>query len=115
MRLVFAPRECDFCGGSFVPRVANQRFCCIAHQVAARRPEERRLYHNRVHRGLRRRWAPLVAGGGVVCTGPNGCGELIVPGEAWDLGHLPDGNQVPQHARCNRKTAGRRTEAARVW
>ena len=111
----FEPRECDFCGLPFVPRVANQRFCSVSHQLAGRRPEERVLYHNSEHRRTRRMWEPIVAEGGVVCRGPNGCGRLILPGEAWDLGHVP-GGRVPQHASCNRKTGGtRRGDGGRVW
>jgi hypothetical protein len=60
-------------------------------------------------------WEPIVTERGVVCAGPNGCGKLIRPGEAWDLGHLPRGARHPQHARCNRKTAGKRRERSRIW
>jgi hypothetical protein len=112
---VFPPRACDFCGGVFVPKVANQRFCCVAHQQFGRRPEEKLLYHNAEHRRQRRWWEPVVAEGGVVCSGPNGCGQPILPGEPWDLGHLPGGARTPQHARCNRKTGGKRSNPGRVW
>ena len=58
------------------------------------------------HRRDRRSWAPAVAAGTVRCAR---CGELIVPGEAWDLDHTDDrgGYLGPSHARCNRATAGR--------
>src|SRR4051794_14389578 len=60
------------------------------------------------HQQLRAQFAPRVATGGVRCAR---CGEPIRPGEAWDLGHV-DGDksryQGPEHARCNRATAGRR-------
>lgn len=115
-RVVFPPRECDYCGREFRPKVSHQRFCCFAHQQLGRRPEERVLYHNREHRTLRKWWTPIVAEGGVICTGPNGCGKPIHPDERWDLGHLPGGARAPQHARCNRKTAGkRRSQGSRIW
>jgi hypothetical protein len=115
VRIVFEPRSCDFCGRVFVPRASHQRFCCYAHQVAGRRSEERVLYHNTQHRRERRSWEPIVAEGGVVGAAPNGCHQLILAGERWDLGHLPGGVRHPQHARCNRKTAGKRSAVGRVW
>ena len=36
------------------------------------------------HQKLRREWAPLVATGTVRCWR---CGYLILPSQAWDLGH----------------------------
>src|SRR3954467_1406990 len=60
------------------------------------------------HVALRAELAPHVAAGGVRCAR---CGELIGAGEPWDLGH-GDGDRSrwagPEHARCNRATAGRR-------
>jgi hypothetical protein len=54
------------------------------------------------HQRLRAWWAPRVAAGKVVCWR---CGEHIVPGEPWDLGH-DDGDRTrykgPEHAACNR-------------
>jgi hypothetical protein len=114
-RMAWPPRECDLCGQVFVPRAPNQRFCTISHQLIARKPEERLLYHNTAHRSLRKRWDPVVAEGGVVCAGPNGCGQLIRPGERWDLGHLPGGVRHPQHSRCNRATGGVRSDVGRIW
>lgn len=56
------------------------------------------------HRRTRLHLAPLVASGSVRCTR---CGELIAPGEAWDLDHDDvDGRRYrgAAHARCNRQT-----------
>lgn len=61
------------------------------------------------HQRRRARWAPKVAAGGVVCWR---CGDLIVPGEPWDLGH-DDGDRRryrgPEHSnRCNRSAGARK-------
>jgi hypothetical protein len=59
------------------------------------------------HRAERARWAESVALGGVACAR---CGALILPGEAWDLGHSDDRTRWtgPEHARCNRAAPHRR-------
>jgi hypothetical protein len=71
----------------------------------------------RAHRARRRRWAPLVEAGVVRCTR---CGELIRPGEPWDLGHVDGSERTvysgPEHRRCNRATnTHRRTPHTRRW
>jgi hypothetical protein len=44
--------------------------------------------------------------GTVRCAKP-GCGQLIQPGEAWDLGHDEQRNYPgPEHSACNRATRG---------
>ena len=103
-------RQCERegCGRIFVPRAQHQRWCCDGCRYLARRRDEAALYGGD-HKRLRRMLAPLVATGTVRCTWP-GCGRLILPGEAWDLGHADGTSGVyagPQHASCNRKTAGR--------
>ena len=65
------------------------------------------------HQRIRSGWAPLVAGGQVCCLR---CGELIQPGTPWDLGHSDfDRSQYtgPEHRRCNRAAAARRTNELR--
>src|SRR3954451_6026003 len=51
---------------------------------------------------------PLVLAGGVLCAR---CGQPILPGQHWDLGHV-DGDKSryagPEHRTCNRGTSGRR-------
>lgn len=73
------------------------------------------------HQKLRAKLRPLVAAGGVKCWR---CKEPIVPdpdiaGEGWDLGHDDDDRgryRGPEHASCNRATAGRRRRwQSRKW
>jgi hypothetical protein len=71
--------------------------------------------YGRDHRAMRKRWAWLVASGGVRCArgaacrfAVNGLGGFIQPGQRWDLGH-PDGESAggPEHAVCNRGAPSR--------
>lgn len=75
-----------------------------------RKPSTSARGYGVVHRGVRKRWAPLVASGNVLCAR---CGLRISPGELWDLGHddlhrvAVNGGAVgrhPEHRRCNRGT-----------
>ncbi len=71
-----------------------------------------------LHQQIRARLAPEVATGTVRCArgadclrGEGGLGGLILPDEAWDLGHDdhdPSRYAGPEHVACNRSTAGRR-------
>ena len=70
---------------------------------------------------MRAEWARRMAAGVVKCAR---CGEVIRPGEDWDLGHV-DGTLAyngPEHARCNRATKTHRAErdewlprTSRIW
>jgi hypothetical protein len=56
------------------------------------------------HRALREHYRPAVEAGAVVCWR---CGQLIQPGEAWDLGHDDHDRNVyrgPEHRAHNRAT-----------
>jgi hypothetical protein len=67
------------------------------------------------HRRLRARWALEVATGSVRCAR---CGELIQPGEPWDLGHDDFDRSRwsgPEHARCNRSAPHRLRLFSRNW
>jgi hypothetical protein len=65
-------------------------------------------YARNPHKNLRKRVAEAVDTGGVRCAR---CGEPIMPGQPWDLGHVDGGGpheySGPEHRRCNRATAGR--------
>lgn len=63
----------------------------------ARRARKARLYTPE-HRAERAVLAPIVAAGIVVCRR---CGQKIMPGDEWDLGHGGPISQ-PEHAACNR-------------
>jgi hypothetical protein len=64
--------------------------------------------YGRRHKLIRAKFADVVLAGGVRCAR---CGDLIRPGDPWDLGHV-DGDRSrysgPEHRRCNRATASRR-------
>lgn len=88
--------------------------------VAAAHPRSRRPQKSSTARGyggphqaLRRRWAPKVATGGVVC---GLCGYAIEPGSHWHLGHPDDRKDlepVPWHASCNTRFAAAVTRPRR--
>lgn len=65
--------------------------------------------YGRAHRARRAHWKEAVAAGRVPCAN---CGELITPGQPWDLGHTPGGGprdyRGPEHATCNRGQPGKR-------
>jgi hypothetical protein len=69
------------------------------------------------HQKLRAGWAKLVELGAVTCSK---CCERIKPGQKWDLAHAPVKGAHraglyagPQHAECNRNTAGARKPPVR--
>jgi hypothetical protein len=62
--------------------------------------------HDTAHyRALRKRLKPLVESGRMMCWR---CGQPILPGEKWDLGHTDGGGIAgPEHASENRRAGGR--------
>jgi hypothetical protein len=72
------------------------------------------------HKKLRKRWEWVVASGSAVCAR---CGQPILPGAQWDLGHDDHDRSVytgPEHRRCNRAAGGRSRQSvlrrvSRVW
>lgn len=63
------------------------------------------------HRALRKRWAPMVATGDVLCAK---CDQPIKAGTVWHLGHTADRATWtgPEHPYCNLSDAGRRSHKA---
>jgi hypothetical protein len=125
LRVDFGVRRCVRCWREYVATVEFQKFCSAHCRYLARKPQDRALYANPVHRGARRRLEPVVASGRVRCARGAACqraefvdgllvGGLIRPGEAWHLGH-PDHESVggPEHRACNVAGANRLRAKAR--
>jgi hypothetical protein len=49
-RIEFDPRDCEYCGGSFVPRYATQRYCSQACGVHSKGPRDPRPERRKVER-----------------------------------------------------------------
>jgi hypothetical protein len=87
---------------------------CPTHraQVERARGTRQQRGYDAEHDRLRRWWKPKVEAVTVHCHAER-CvepsGRLILPYQAWDLGHLPDrsGWTGPEHSRCNRAAGGR--------
>ena len=61
------------------------------------------------HQQLRAQWAPKVEAGLVNCGRPT-CGQPILPGQAWQLGHDDHDRSRyngPEHRYCNESAGGR--------
>lgn len=74
---------------------------CPTHErahTAPRRARKATLY-GAAYRRAKKAWAELVDTSGTTCAR---CDAVIAPGEAWDLGHQPDGTLHPEHPLCNR-------------
>lgn len=71
------------------------------------RPSTSARGYGAVHQSVRRQLSPLVASGAVRCAR---CGQPILAGEPWDLGHSADRTHYrgAEHRRCNRATATHR-------
>lgn len=82
---------------------------CLEHRrqrEQARGTRQQRGY-DAEHDRQRARWAPFVATGNLKCWR---CGEYILAGSPWDLGHDDHDRgkyRGPEHVTCNRATAGR--------
>jgi hypothetical protein len=103
--------------GPLSPDRAPRHFLSPRSQKSARgnRSTTARGYGH-AHQKLRKRWAKEVAKGTVTCPR---CGRMIEPGESWDLGHADHDRRRyvgPEHAGCNRATAGRgKVRQSRRW
>jgi hypothetical protein len=106
--------------------VSRRHTYCVRHSdEAARRwaPLAAKRGHDKTtaergygsaHQQLRAKWAVKVKRGGVPCAR---CGEPIVPGTPWDLGHDDNDRSTysgPEHASCNRGAAGQKVMTARI-
>lgn len=107
-----APKKCG--RRDCETRVTGRTYCDIHQAEIDRRPSATRRGYDQTHKQARERWAPIVATGTVRCWR---CGDLILPGQMWDLGHDDHDRSItrgPEHARrCNRATASRRGTQAR--
>jgi hypothetical protein len=76
------------------------------------RPNRKR--YAKEHKRLRAILAPRVSLGLERCAF---CGERIMPGQPWDLGHNSDGVTYngPEHMGCNRGVAARAERHSRDW
>lgn len=105
------------CATPGCPELGTARHCTThaSERERARGTKQQRGYDAAYDRE-RRRWAPKVAACTVHCHAPN-ClepsGRLILPHQAWDLGH-DDERRIrgPEHARCNRAAGGRAAHSA---
>lgn len=71
------------------------------------RPNSAARGYGHRHRERRKKWKARVEAGGVCCWR---CGNQIIPGSEWDLGHDDIDRRVyrgPEHPKCNRATSGR--------
>jgi len=94
----------------FSPHIDTAALCSTPRLMP--RPSTTQRGYGAHHQALRERLRPEVEAGVVRCAR---CGQLIAPGERWDLGH-DDYDRIsyagPEHARCNRAT--NRIHARRV-
>lgn len=94
------------------PELTDTRRCpdCARVSEQARGSRQQRGYDT-AYDQARKRWAPKVAACTVHCHAPT-ClmtsGRLILPGQAWQLGHDDDRNiRGPEHALCNLSAGGK--------
>lgn len=86
----------------------------MADVYAERRKNIKQARYRGKHKKLRKLLESQVLAGLVDCWR---CGERILPGEKWDLGHddiNPELHAGPEHARCNRG-APNRLKFSREW
>jgi hypothetical protein len=107
-----------YCGQCRQEAYARQSKLALLRERDRRRPSTTERGYGASHVATRRRLAPIVATGEVCCAR---CGQRILAGEPWDLGHV-DGDRTryagPEHRRCNRATAlhvARARRTSRSW
>lgn len=94
------------------PELTTERRCApCADQAELRRGRRQARGYDAEHDRLRARWKPKVEACTVHCHAQT-CvmpARLILPGQAWDLGHSADRTTWtgPEHAVCNRSAGGK--------
>jgi len=81
----------------------------MARRVKSRTKSREARGYGPAHRMRRRMLATRVEAGLEYCAR---CGERILEGEPWDLGHDDYDRRLylgPEHRRCNRSAAGRKS------
>ena len=99
------------CPGTRCPELIprTQTYCPThAREHEAKRGTARQRGYDRTHEQERARVAHQVETLQAHC---HRCGLIILPTEAWDLGHTDDRKTWTgaEHARCNRSAAGKRS------
>ena len=93
----------------------------MARRLKSRTKSREARGYGPAHRMRRRMLSPRVEAGLEYCAR---CGERILEGEPWDLGHDDYDRRLylgPEHRRCNRSAAGRksaelqRCKTSREW
>lgn len=106
------PRALKVCSKPGCPELVPHNVSrCTPHTRAADRARGSRQDrgYDAEHDRLRRQYER----DGVVGLDCARCGQMILPGQPWDLGHTDDrtGWTGPEHATCNRSAGGRAAHA----
>jgi hypothetical protein len=111
------------CSRQFTPRSLRHKYCNV-HKYRKKVGAKHNTRYGAAHRRVRKIWwQRMQAGEEVNCSR---CGQRILPGQSWDLGHLDGslGYSGPEHAECNRATAAHRVgrdgrrgswRSSRIW
>lgn len=87
-----------------IPASRKGRCAQCAAELERGRVAKRGDRYGAQHQAARARWAPIVAGGMVVCLR---CDEPIKAGERWHLDHVNPYLTHPAHVACNTRHTSR--------